>query len=99
MRRWIMWQPAIVELYDTRLLQLAGRKCQFSSRMPEASKGLTLKARVRYHILTDEQYEPLKDKYGLMADDPYAFTVNEREVPLTQGLAAGPAVNPAVSKG
>lgn len=56
--------------------------------MPETSKGLTLKARVRYHILTDGQHDMLKKKYGLMADDPYAFTVYEREVPLNEELAA-----------
>ena len=83
-----MWQPAIVELYDNRLLPLASRDYQFAYLMPEASKGLTLKARVRYHILTDGQHEMLKTKYGLMADDPYAFTVYEREVPLNENLAA-----------
>jgi hypothetical protein len=88
MGRWIMWQPAIIELYDNRVLPLASREYQFAYRMPEASKGLTLKARVRYHILTDGQHEMLKTKYGLMADDPYAFTVYEREVPLNEGLAA-----------
>jgi len=88
MGRWIMWQPAIVELYDNRLLPLASRDYQFAYRMPEASKGLTLKTRVRYHILTDGQHEMLKTKYGLMADDPYAFTVYEREVPLNETLAA-----------
>ncbi len=30
----------------------------------------------------------LKTKYGLMADDPYAFTVYEREVPLNGALAS-----------
>ena len=43
MGRWIMWQPAIVELYDNRLLPLASRDYQFAYRMPEVSKGLTLK--------------------------------------------------------
>jgi hypothetical protein len=61
---------------------------QFAYRMPEASKGLTLQTRVRYHILTDGQHEMLKTKYGLMADDPYAFTVYEREVPLNGALAS-----------
>jgi len=88
MGRWIMWQPAIVELYDNRLLPLASREYAFKYRMPEASKGLTLQARVRYHILTDGQHDMLKAKYGLMADDPYSFTVYEREVPLNGALAS-----------
>lgn len=110
MGRWIMWQPAIVELYDNRLLPLASRDYPFAYRMPETSQGLTLTARVRYHILTDGQHEMLKTKHGLMADDPYSFTVYEREVPLNEGLAAAFAdplpeppplacLNPAVSKG
>ena len=62
MGRWIMWQPAIVELYDNRLLPLASRDYQFAYRMPEASKGLTLTARVRYHILTDGPHEIYEDR-------------------------------------
>ena len=49
---------------------LAGASVSFSCRMPEASKGLTLMARVRYHILTDGQHELWKDKYRLTADEP-----------------------------
>jgi hypothetical protein len=88
MGRWIMWQPAIVELYDNRLLPLAGRDYRFSTRMPEASQGLRLKARVRYHILTDGQHTMLKNKYGLTADEPYRFTIYEREWPLSDKLTA-----------
>jgi hypothetical protein len=92
------------------LLPLANRDYRFTYRMPEAAKGLTLKAHVRYHILSDKQHEMLKAKYGLMADDAYSFTVYEREVPLNEGLASAlvdPAsepppmacLNPSVSKG
>jgi hypothetical protein len=83
MGRWILWQPAIVELYDNRLLPLASREYQFSYRMPEKTDGLRLRARVRYHILTDAQHEMLQTKYGLTGDDPYRFVVYEREVPLS----------------
>lgn len=88
MGRWIMWQPAIVELYDNRLLPLAGRDYRFSTRMAEASQKLRLKARVRYHILTDGQHAMLKNKYELTADEPYRFTIYERELPLSDKLAA-----------
>jgi hypothetical protein len=87
MGRWIMWQPAIVELYDNRLMPLAGRDYRFSTRMPDASQELRLKARVRYHILTDGQHAMLKNKYGLTADEPYRFTIYEREFPLSGKLA------------
>jgi cytochrome c554/c'-like protein len=87
MGRWIMWQPAIVELYDNRLLPLASREYRFTYRMPAESEGLALKARVQYHILTDGQHEMLRSKYGLTASDPYRFEIYAREFPLTGDLA------------
>ncbi len=87
MGRWIMWQPAIVELYDNRLLPLASREYRFTYRMPAESEGLALKIRVRYHILTDGQHEMLRTKYGLTANDPYRFEIYAREFPLTGDLA------------
>ncbi|ULA65226.1 MAG: hypothetical protein LZF86_190529 [Nitrospira sp.] len=88
MGRWIMWQPAIVELYDNRLMPLASREYTFSYQLPKDISGLTLRARVRYHIQSERQHQMLIDKYGLTASDPYFFTVYEREVPLAGNLAA-----------
>lgn len=89
MGRWILWQPVILEVYDNRLLPLASREYTFVAHMPTESAqtaGLTLKATVRYHILTDGQHEMLQKQYGLTAKDPYAFTIYEREVPLSGDL-------------
>ena len=88
MGRWILWQPAIVELYDNRLMPLASREYRFSYRMPAESEGLVLKTLVQYHILTDGQHEMLRTKYGLTADDPYRFEIYRRDIPLTGNLAA-----------
>jgi hypothetical protein len=88
MGRWIMWQPALVELYDNRLLPLASREYQFTYRLPERPEGLTLKTRVQYHILTDTQHEMLQTKYGLAGNDPYRFAVYERKFPLSGDLKA-----------
>jgi hypothetical protein len=87
MGRWIMWQPAIVELYDNRLLPLASRDYTFSYRLPNEPAGLKLRARVRYHIQSERQHQMFINKFGLTANDPYYFTVYEREVPLTTDLA------------
>jgi hypothetical protein len=87
MGRWIMWQPAIIELYDNRLLPLASRDYEFTYDLPKEIDGLRLTARVRYHIQTERQHQMLIDKYGLTAKDPYHFTVYERTVPLTADLA------------
>ena len=81
-------QPAIVELYDNRLLPLASRDYPFSTRLPKDLDGLRLIARVRYHIQSERQHQMLIKKFGLTAKDPYNFTVYEREVPLTKDLAA-----------
>ena len=88
MGRWILWQPAIVELYDNRLLPLASRDYQFAYRLPSEAKGLILKTKVQYHILTDGQHEMLRNKYGLTGTDPYRFVIDEREFPLSGELAA-----------
>jgi len=87
MGRWIMWQPAIVELYDNRLLPLASRDYVFKYDLPKQLEGLKLKTRVRYHIQSERQHQMLINQFGLTANDPYHFTVYEREVPLTSDLA------------
>jgi hypothetical protein len=101
MGRWIMWQPAIVELYDNRLLPLASREYQFVYRLPAQAEGLKVRTRVQYHILTDKQHEMLQTKYGLTGNDPYRFVIYEREFPLSGKLAASLSENdqpPAASR-
>jgi hypothetical protein len=88
MGRWILWQPVIVELYDNRLVPLASREYEFSYTIPVQAKGLILKTRVQYHILTDKQHEMLRTKYGLTGNDPYRFVIYEQEFPLSGELAA-----------
>ena len=86
MGRWIMWQPAILELYDNRLLPLASREYEFVYRLPDNAEGLKVKTHVQYHIVTDKQHEMLQHKYGLTGSDPYRFLVYEREFPLSEQL-------------
>jgi hypothetical protein len=86
MGRWIMWQPAIVELHDNRLLPLASREYTFTYRVPAKLDGLKVRARIRYHIQSEHQHQMLIDKFGLTANDPYFFTIYEREIPLTGDL-------------
>jgi hypothetical protein len=88
MGRWILWQPVILEVYDNRLLPLAGREYTFSYRLPADVSGVALKARVRYHIQTEGQHKMLQKKYGLTADDPYDFTIYERTIQLDRTLTA-----------
>jgi hypothetical protein len=93
MGRWILWQPVVLEVYDNRLLPLASRTYTFTYRLPERMAGFTLTARVKYHILTDGQHEMLVARYGLTGDDPYAFTIYERDFPLSERLAAALAAS------
>jgi hypothetical protein len=95
MGRWILWQPMIVELYDNRLLPLASRDYTFRYRVPDDTK-VTLKARVRYHIVTDGQHKMLERKYGLTAADPYSFVIYEREFELNESLAVALAREPEI---
>lgn len=87
MGRWILWQPAIVELYDNRLMPLASREYKFEYRLPKDVAGLKLITRVTYHIQSERQHQMLINNYGLTANDPYHFPIYEREVPLTGNLA------------
>jgi hypothetical protein len=88
MGRWVLWQPVILEVYDNRLFPLASRAYTFQYRLPKDSTGMTLKTRVRYHILTDKQHDMLIRKYQLTGNDPYHFTLYERDVPLSSELTA-----------
>ena len=84
--RWILWQPAIVELHDNRLMPLASQDYTFEYRVPKDSAGLKLRTKIRYHIQTEGQHQMLIDKYGLTAKDPYNFTVYERAAALNGNL-------------
>lgn len=68
-------------------MPLASRDYTFEYEVPKDSAGLTLLAKVRYHIQSERQHQMLIDKYGLTAQDPYHFTVYEQKVPLTGNLA------------
>jgi hypothetical protein len=87
MGRWILWQPVIVEVYDNRLLPLASRDYTFGYQIPEDEKGWRVQARIRYHIQTDSQHQMLRDQYDLTAEDPYVFTIYERDFPLDATLS------------
>ena len=87
MGRWILWQPVIVEVYDNRLLPLASRDYTFGYEIPEDEKGWRVQARIRYHIQTDSQHQMLRDQYDLTAEDPYVFTIYERDFPLDATLS------------
>jgi hypothetical protein len=90
MGRWIIWQPVIWEVYDNRLAPLASRDYTFRYRLPSSNKAgepVTLRATVRYHIMTEKAYNMLIRKYGLTADDPYVFTIFEKKVQLPGSFA------------
>jgi len=87
MGRWILWQPVIWEVYDNRLLPLASRDYQFTYEVPEDAKNWKIQTRIRYHILTDDQHEMLREKYELTSKEPYVFTIYDRDFPLDESLS------------
>ncbi len=91
MGRWILWQPVIWEVYDNRLAPLESRDYLFRYRLPstrEQGRKLRFRAVIRYHIMTEKAHRVLQKKYGLTADDPYVFTIFEKDVPLSGSFVA-----------
>jgi len=86
MRRWIVWWPVIVEVYENRLAPELSRDYRFRYRLPEKPEGLKLRASVKYHILTEKQYAKLQRKYGLSVEVPHVFTIAEQEFKLNEPL-------------
>jgi len=86
MRRWIVWWPVIVEVYENRLMPLASRDYEFRYWVPRKSEGLKLRASVKYHIMTESQYRRLQTKYGLSVEVPHVFTIFEQEFRLDQPI-------------
>jgi hypothetical protein len=80
MRRWIVWWPVIVEVYENRLTPLSSRDYQFQYRLPQNPERLKLRASVKYHIMTEGQYKRLQKKYGLSVEVPHVFTIFEQEL-------------------
>ena len=86
MRRWIVWWPVIVEVYENRLSPQASRDYGFQYRLPENTEGLKLRATVKYHIMTESQYKRLQTKFGLSVEVPYVFTIAEEEFRLNEPI-------------
>jgi hypothetical protein len=86
MRRWIVWWPVIVEVYENRLSPLMSRDYVFRYWSPRNLQGLTLRASVKYHIMTEAQYRRLQNKFGLSIDVPHVFTIYEQELRLDEPL-------------
>ncbi len=93
--RWIIWRPLIIEVYQNRIQPLESRDYDLTYRMPELSRaeGMTVHAKVSYHIMTEKAYQKLKDKHGLTEEVPHVFTIFEETQPLTASgaVAAGAA--------
>ena len=96
--RWIIWRPVIIEIYENRIRPLESRDLLLTVRMPEPARaeGMTIHAKVSYHIMTDKANRLLRTKYGLTEEKPYAFTIYEEAMPLTthRPMVAAAAVEP-----
>jgi Cytochrome c554 and c-prime len=92
--RWIIWKPVILEVYHNRLMPFEYRDYNFSYRLPKNREGLTLTARVRYHIMTPRAHQRLIDEYDLKSDAPYEFIISEEIVSLDSSTpSAGPVAH------
>ncbi len=95
MGRWILWQPVIWEVYDNRLLPLASRDYEFTYDLPDDVTDWKMQVKIQYHILTDGQHEMLRENYGLTGNDPYMFTIYERDFPLNETLSVALDAQPS----
>jgi hypothetical protein len=86
MRRWIVWWPVIVEVYENRLMPLTSRDYVFRYWLPRKLEGLKLRASVKYHIMTESQYRRLQTKFGLSVEVPHVFTIFEQEFRMDEPL-------------
>jgi len=86
MRRWIVWWPVIVEVYENRLTPLLSRDYVFRYWLPRKLEGLKLRTSINYHIMTESQYRRLQTKYGLSVDVPHVFPIFEQEFRLDEPL-------------
>ena len=48
---------------------------------------MSLRALIKYHIMTEKANRMLRKKHGLTGDDPYVFTIFEETVPLSKPFA------------
>ena len=83
--RWILWWPAIIEVYENRVPPLKNNIYTFEYRVPRDGEGHHLVAEVTYHIMTDRMHRKLKRKYGLASEDAYSFVVYSKDIPLKMG--------------
>ncbi|MEW6325247.1 MAG: multiheme c-type cytochrome [Nitrospirota bacterium] len=84
--RWIIWRPVIIEVYENRIRPLESREYALAARMPEPANadGMTIHAKVSYHILTERAYKRLQTKYGLTEEVPHVFTIYDAALPLDE---------------
>jgi hypothetical protein len=101
--RWIIWRPVILEVFQNRIPPLKSRSYYLNYRMPDPARaaGMTVHAKVSYHIMTERAYERLQTEYGLIEEVPHVFTIYEQTLPLTAHgplpVIRAPRVPPAAS--
>ena len=97
--RWIIWRPVIFEVFQNRIPPLQSRHYYLITRMPEASRaeGMTVHAKVTYHILTERAYQRLQTTYGLTEEVPHVFTIYEETLPLTASAPVETVASPRLA--
>ena len=83
LRRWVMWRPFIVDLWDTRLAPGAPRR--YELEVPAKGGAVWAEAEVRYHLLTDRR----RRRIGYRNETPIDYEVVRLRIPLGEEREGG----------
>ena len=78
MKRYILWRPFIIDLYDTRLPYKAPKTFTFKFEMDGNNSPSILDVKVRYHLLDEKQ----RKKIGYKNKEPIAYPIYSERIQL-----------------
>lgn len=83
MKRYILWRPFIMDLWDSRLPYGVPRSITFTFSGQGDRKPAALDVTVRYHLLDEAR----RRRIGYQNSSPIAYAVYHERIPLAQGTA------------
>jgi hypothetical protein len=78
MKRYILWRPFIVDLYDTRLPYEVPKTFVFKFRQDKNNPSSILDVKVRYHLLDEKQ----RKKIGYKNKEPIQYIIYSKKINL-----------------
>ena len=76
LKRFVMWRPFIIDLWDTRLPRWQPRRYEFSVPPDDGQPPVTVEAVVRYHLLDEKR----RRRIGYENREPIAYEIFRQEL-------------------